>query len=64
MPGTVTPQLTFMALVTLILLVTIQGATVYMLVASSITASEYLAVWSPILTLALGYWFGKQQGAV
>ncbi len=56
----VAPQITFMALVTLVLLVTIQGASIYMLVAHQITAGEYLAVWSPILTLAMGYWFGKQ----
>lgn len=52
-----------MALVTLVLLLTVQGASIYMLVAETITATEYLSVWSPILTLAMGYWFGKQGSA-
>ncbi len=60
---TIAPQITFMALVTLVLLLTVQGASIYMLVAETITATEYLSVWSPILTLAMGYWFGKQGSA-
>lgn len=60
---TIAPQITFMALVTLVLLLTVQGASIYMLVAETITAAEYLSVWSPILTLAMGYWFGKQGSA-
>lgn len=65
MPGTVvTPKLTFMAIVTLILMVTIRGASIYLLVVSSITAGEYLAIWSPMMNLALGYLFGSKQGAV
>lgn len=54
------PQLSFMAAITVILLITIQGASVYMLVTEMIVAGEYLSIWSPILTLAMGYWFGKQ----
>lgn len=60
---TLPPQLTFMAGLTVLLLVTIQGASIYMLVTSAITARDYLGVWSPIMTLAMGYWFGKQGGA-
>lgn len=60
---TIAPQITFMALVTLVLLLTVQGASIYMLVAEKISATEYLSVWSPILTLAMGYWFGKQGSA-
>lgn len=59
-PSIVTPQITFMAAITLLLLLSTQAASVYMLVAETITAAEYLSVWSPILTLAMGYWFGKQ----
>lgn len=58
---TVAPQLTFMALLTIILLVAVQGASIYMLVTKSITAQEYLSVWVPLMTLAVGYWFGRQQ---
>lgn len=56
----VTPQITFMAAITVLLLLSTQAASIYMLVASKITAGEYLSVWSPILTLAMGFWFGRQ----
>ncbi len=59
----VTPQITFMAIVTLILLASVQGASIYLLSTNAITGQEYLAVWVPLTTLAVGYWFGK-QGAV
>ncbi len=58
----VTPQLTFMALLTIILLVAVQGASVYMLVTGALTAEGYLSVWVPVMTLSVGYWFGKQGG--
>lgn len=61
---TIAPQLTFMAVLTVALLVSIQGASIYMLAAGKISAGEYLGVWSPILTLAMGYWFGQQRGGV
>jgi hypothetical protein len=57
---TVPPQLTFMAILTLVLVSCVQGASIYMLAAAAITAQEYLSVWVPLMTLAVGYWFGKQ----
>lgn len=58
-----TRQLSFMALLTLILLVTVQAVSVYLLVADRIEARDYLGVWVPVMTLAVGYWFGKQGAA-
>jgi hypothetical protein len=56
-----TRQLSFMAIITALLLLFVQGATIYMLVAKIITAQEYLAAWVPLLTLSLGYWFGQAK---
>lgn len=56
-------KLSFMALVTLILLLFVQSASLYGIYAKQITIGEYLAVWTPLLTLAVGYWFGKSNDA-
>ena len=53
-----TRQLSFMAIVTLLLLF-VQGASLVFMFRGEITAQEYLSVWTPLLTLAVGYWFGK-----
>lgn len=54
--------LRFMGWLTLILLVSMQIASGLALVKDAITWRDYLSLWAPILTMAMGYWFGKQQG--
>ena len=56
----VAPQITFMALITLVLLVGVQAASFYALVAGLIAMRDHLSIWVPLMTLAVGYWFGKQ----
>lgn len=56
-------QLTFMAILTLVLLVFVQGASILFLIRGGITAQEYLSVWTPLLTLSVGYWFGRSHTA-
>lgn len=52
---------TFMAIVTLFLLVFVQAASLYGIYIKVLTVGEYLAVWTPLLTLAVGYWFGRSS---
>ena len=52
---------TFMAIVTLFLLVFVQAASLYGIYAKALTVGEYLAVWTPLLTLVVGYWFGRSS---
>ncbi len=52
----------FMAGITLLLVAAVQAASVWGLVTGQLTFDAYLATWSPIATLVLGYWFrGTQQ---
>ena len=50
----------FMGWLTLILLVGMLVASTWMLVAGQIVARDWLAIWSTLLTLAVGWWFGRQ----
>lgn len=50
----------FMGWLTLILLVGMLVASTWMLVGGQIVARDWLAIWSPLLTLAVGWWFGRQ----
>jgi len=50
----------FMGWLTLILLLGMLAASSWMLVAGQIVARDWLAIWSPLLTLAVGWWFGRQ----
>lgn len=56
----IAPQLSFMAILTLLLLASVQGASIYLLTTDDITGREYLAIWVPMVTLAVGFWFGRQ----
>lgn len=52
----------FMAGITLLLVGAVQAASVWGLVADRLTFDAYLATWSPVATLVMGYWFrGTQQ---
>lgn len=53
---------TFMAIVTLFLLFFVQAASLYGIYIKTLTVGEYLAVWTPLLTLVVGYWFGQRKG--
>lgn len=54
-------QLGFMALLTLFLVACVQAVSGWGLLADRITFQEYLSVWSPIMALAVGFWFGQQR---
>lgn len=54
-----TKKAAFMAIVTLFILVFVQAASLYGIYIKELTVGEYLSVWTPLLTLAVGYWFGK-----
>ena len=56
-------QLGFMALLTLFLVLCVQAASGWGLIAGKVTFQEYLSVWSPIMALAVGFWFGQQRPA-
>lgn len=56
-------QLGFMALLTLFLVACVQAVSGWGLLADRITFQEYLSVWSPIMALAVGFWFGQQRPA-
>ena len=56
-----TKELSFMAIVTLLLLIFVQGASMVFLYKDLLSANDYLAVWVPLLTLSVGYWFGKNR---
>lgn len=58
---TATPQMTFMAVLTLMLVVSVQAASFYGLLTGKLDLQGYLAVWVPLMTMAAGFWFGKQQ---
>lgn len=54
-------QLGFMALLTLFLVACLQVVSGWGLAAGKLTFQEYMAVWSPIMALAVGFWFGQQR---
>ena len=56
-----TKELSFMAIVTLLLLIFVQGASMFFLYKNLLSAQDYLSVWTPLLTLSVGYWFGKSK---
>jgi len=56
-------QLGFMAILTLFLVVCVQAVSAWGLVNGAIAFNDYLAVWSPLLALAIGFWFGQQRPA-
>jgi hypothetical protein len=53
--------MTFMAVLTLMLVVSVQAASFYGLLTGKLDLQGYLAVWVPLMTMAAGFWFGKQQ---
>lgn len=57
-----TRRLGFMAALTLLLLACVQAVSLGGIWHGSITVQEYLAVWTPLLTLSVGYWFGSRSG--
>lgn len=59
MPSIDVQKLSFMAIVTLLLMVFVQSASLYGLYKGVLSVRDYLSVWTPLLTLAVGYWFGK-----
>lgn len=50
----------FMGWLTLILLVGMMFASTWLMHDKQITGRDYLAMWTPLLTLAVGWWFGRQ----
>lgn len=52
----------FMALLTLALLAGVQAVSIVALYQGRMSAQEYLGLWTPLLTLSLGYWFGRNGG--
>lgn len=50
----------FMGWLTLILLVGMMFASTWLMVEGQISGRDYLAMWTPLLTLAVGWWFGRQ----
>jgi hypothetical protein len=50
----------FMGWLTLILLVGMMFASTWLMLDNQITGRDYLAMWTPLLTLAVGWWFGRQ----
>lgn len=56
-------KLSFMAILTTVLLICVQGASLVSLYQQTLKIDQYLAVWTPLLTLAVGYWFGKSGTA-
>jgi len=53
-------KLSFMAILTLAMLVSVQTVTIIALYRGTLSIQEYMTVWTPMLTLAIGFWFGKQ----
>lgn len=62
MDDTSIKRLSFMAILTLAMLACVQVVSVIALYRGDISIQEYLSVWTPLLTLALGYWFGRDGG--
>ena len=50
----------FMGWLTLILLVGMMAASTWMFAVGQIAADDFLNLWAPLLTLAVGWWFGRQ----
>lgn len=49
----------FMGWLTVLLLAGVMLASTWMFARDQIPARDYLNLWTPLLTLAVGYWFGK-----
>lgn len=56
-------QLGFMALLTLALVLCVQIVSAWGMLAGALSFQEYLSVWSPLMALAVGFWFGQQRPA-
>lgn len=56
-------QLGFMAILTLFLVACVQAVSAWGLFADRVSFQEYLAVWAPLMALAVGFWFGQQRPA-
>lgn len=56
-------QLGFMAILTLFLVACVQVVSAWGLLSGKIAFQEYLAVWAPLMALAVGFWFGQQRPA-
>lgn len=54
-------QLGFMALLTLFLVICLQAVSGWGLATDKLNFQEYMSVWSPIMALAVGFWFGQQR---
>jgi hypothetical protein len=50
-----------MAVLTLVTLATVQVASLWGLYAELLAFDEYLSMWTPIMTLMVGFWFGQQR---
>lgn len=51
----------FTALLTLLIVLAMQVATVAGVMNGSLSIKDYAAIWMPILTLVMGYWFRGNQ---
>ena len=56
-------RLSFMAVLTTIMLLAVQAVSILAIVMGSLAVTDYLAVWTPLLTMALGYWYGRGGAA-
>lgn len=54
-------RLSFMALLTLALVACVQLVSVVAMVRGDLEVRDYLSLWVPMLTMALGYWFGRGE---
>ncbi len=52
-------RLSFMAVLTTVMLLAVQAVSILAIVMGSLAVKDYLAVWTPLLTMALGYWYGR-----
>lgn len=52
-------RLSFMAVLTTVMLLAVQAVSILAIVRGSLAVTDYLAVWTPLLTMALGYWYGR-----
>ena len=56
-------QFNFTAAVTVLILVSMQIVSGLAVFKNMLEIKEYLALWAPVLTLVIGYWFRGDQAA-
>lgn len=49
--------------ITIIIVLCMQAASVVAIYQGALTYKDYLSLWTPMLTLVVGYWFRGAQGS-